>query len=95
MMSLATSVLLTVLPALAPWQDPGDEDLMDLTVLSLEELLALEVVTVSRKPQTVPTSPAAIYVITQEDIRRSGHTSIPELLRLVPGIHVARINSRS
>jgi outer membrane cobalamin receptor len=38
-------------------------------------------------------TPAAIYVLTQEDIRRSGATTIPELLRLVPGVEVARIDS--
>ncbi|MEM7306290.1 MAG: TonB-dependent receptor [Planctomycetota bacterium] len=80
----------------APHAGAGTEaDAPDLTALSLEELLQVEVISVSRKPQTVPSSPAGVYVITQEDIRRSGHSSIPELLRMAPGVHVARINSSS
>src|SRR6267378_1284098 len=64
-----------------------------LKKLSLAQLGDLEVTTVSKEPVTVARTPAAIYVITQEDIRRSGATSIPEVLRLVPGVEVARIDS--
>ena len=53
----------------------------------------LEVTSVSKQPSTVGKSPAAIFVITQEDLRRSGVTSIPEALRMVPGIQVARIDA--
>ncbi len=62
----------------------------DLTELSLEELMSLEVTSVSKKKQKLSESAAAIFVITQEDIRRSGVTSIPEALRMVPGIQVGR-----
>ena len=62
----------------------------DLTQLSLEELMSIEVTSVSKKKQKLNDSAAAIFVITQEDIRRSGVTSIPEALRMVPGIQVAR-----
>ncbi len=62
----------------------------DLTQLSLEELMSVEVTSVSKKKQKLSESAAAIFVITQEDIRRSGVTSIPEALRMVPGIQVAR-----
>lgn len=65
----------------------------NLTELSLEELMEVEVTSVSRKKQMLSEAAAAVYVISQEDIRRSGATSIPEALRLVPGIQVARINS--
>jgi len=65
----------------------------DLTELPLEELMNLEVTLVARKEQRLFEAPSAIYVITQEDIRRSGATSIPELLRLVPGMEVARIDA--
>ena len=95
MIGLSASIVLALLPALPLRQDFGDEELPDLSMLSLEELLQVEVISVSRKPQTVPDSPAAVYVITQDEIRRSGHASIPELLRMVPGLHVARINSSS
>jgi iron complex outermembrane recepter protein len=71
----------------------GDANGAPLRQLSLEELGAVEVTTVSKKPEKVWRTPAAIYVLTQEDIRRSGATSIPEALRLVPGVEVARIDS--
>jgi outer membrane receptor protein involved in Fe transport len=64
-----------------------------LTQLSLEQLGNTEVTTVSKQPVRITRTPAAIYVLTQEDIRRSGATSIPEALRLVPGVEVSRIDS--
>ncbi|MEZ4598855.1 MAG: TonB-dependent receptor [Syntrophotaleaceae bacterium] len=64
----------------------------DLLKLSLEELTSLEVTSSGRKLQKVSEAPMAVYVIHQEDIRRSGATSIPEALRLVPGVSVARID---
>ncbi len=64
----------------------------DLMALSLEELTSLEVTSVSRKSQKVSEAAAAVFVITQHDIRRSGATSIPEALRLAPGLSVARID---
>jgi len=65
----------------------------DFTQLSLEELMNVEVTSVSKKKQKLSGSAAAIFVITQEDIRRSGVTSIPEALRMVPGLHVARLDN--
>lgn len=64
-----------------------------LTHLSLEQLGNTEVTTVSKEPVKISRTPAAIYVLTQEEIRRSGATSIPEALRLVPGVEVSRIDS--
>lgn len=61
--------------------------------LSLEQLGDIQVTTASKEPEKIWQTPAAIYVITQADIRRSGATSIPEVLRLVPGVEVARIDS--
>lgn len=58
--------------------------------LSLEELGTVRVQTASRRAETLNTVPAAVYVITAEEIRRSGVTSIPEALRLAPGVEVAR-----
>jgi iron complex outermembrane receptor protein len=60
----------------------------DLTEASLEDLMNIEVTTVSKKEQKLSQAPAAIFVITQEDIRRSGMTAIPDLLRMVPGLQV-------
>src|SRR6266481_3518421 len=66
---------------------------VDLSRLSLEDLANIEVSTVSRKLEPLSDAPAAIYVITREDIRRSGATSIPEILRLAPNLQVARVDS--
>jgi iron complex outermembrane receptor protein len=63
----------------------------DLTDASLEELMNTEVTSVSRKEQKLSKVAAAIYVITQDDIRRSGATTIPDLLRMVPGLDVAQV----
>jgi iron complex outermembrane recepter protein len=64
-----------------------------LSGLTLEQLGNVAVTTASKEPEEVWNTPAAISVITQEDIRRSGATSIPEVLRLVPGVEVSRIDS--
>ena len=64
-----------------------------ITGASIEELMNVRVTTVSREESTVGQSPAAIFVITPEMIRRSGATSIPELLRMVPGLEVGHIDS--
>lgn len=65
----------------------------DLKLMSLEDLMKVEVTTVSRIPEQTAGVPAAVFVITQEDIRRSGATSVPEALRLAPGVQVAQINA--
>jgi iron complex outermembrane receptor protein len=65
----------------------------DLTGLSLEDLMNVEVTSVAKEPQRIADAPAAVTVIGQDDIRRSELGSIPELLRLVPGMDVAQINS--
>jgi iron complex outermembrane receptor protein len=65
----------------------------DLAGASIEDLMNIEITSVSRKEQRVGDAAAAVYVITQEDIRRSGMTTVPELFRLVPGVQVAQINS--
>lgn len=65
------------------------EELLDL---SLEDLMQVEVTTVTRLTESRKDTPAAVTVLTQEDIRRSGATSIPEVLRQVPGVYVARLD---
>lgn len=65
----------------------------DLTTMSIEDLMAIQVTSVSKKSQNLSDSAAAIFVITAEDIEQSGATCIPELLRMVPGLNVARIDS--
>src|SRR5476651_75041 len=71
---------------------PDQQGSASLNSLSLEELSQIEVTTPSKAPVSAFQTPAAIYVITGEDIRRSGATSIPEALRLAPGVEVARID---
>jgi iron complex outermembrane receptor protein len=66
-----------------------------LKALTLEQLMDVEVTSVSRKKESLVTAAAAITVVSNEDLRRSGATSIPEALRFVPGMHVARRNSNS
>ena len=69
------------------------EEMTELSRLDFEELMNLEITSVSKKTQKVSDAAAAIFVITGEDIRRSGATCIPEALRMVPGLEVARINA--
>src|SRR6184192_818513 len=64
----------------------------DISRMSIEELMNVEVTSVAKRPQRVADAAAAVFVITQEDIRRSGAASIPEALRMVPGLQVARID---
>ena len=77
-MSLKTGFLTA-----APQKTPAE-----LTALSLESLLNIEVTSVSRREQRLSQSASAVYVITAEDIRRSGATTIPDALRLAPGLQV-------
>ncbi len=63
---------------------------IDLTELSLEELMSVEVTSVSRKAEKLAEAAAAVAVVTREDMRRSGATSLPAALRLAPGLHVVR-----
>jgi iron complex outermembrane receptor protein len=65
----------------------------DLKRMTLEDLMSIEIFTVSRAPERATAVPAALFVITQDDIRRSGATSLPEVLRLAPGIDVARLDA--
>lgn len=83
----------------------GADDVLNLVDKPLESLvqqnvvttapaaMAMPVTTVTRTESTVAKSPAAIFVITNEMIRRSGARSIPEVLRMAPGVQVARIGS--
>ena len=78
--------------SLQPVMQP-DLQAAQLKALSLEQLGEVEITTVSKQPEEVWQTPAAVFVVTADDIRRSGATSIPELLRLVPGVEVARSQS--
>jgi iron complex outermembrane recepter protein len=67
----------------------------DLTGTSIEDLMNVQVTSVSKKEQKLSQVAAAIFVITPEDIRRSGATNVPDLLRIVPGLEVAQINANT
>jgi iron complex outermembrane recepter protein len=89
-------LFLTLIPAslaLAAEEQKEENLPPRLRQLELEQLLDIKVSTVSRTQSTVGASAAAIFVITQEDIRRSGATTIAELFRRVPGMNVARIDN--
>lgn len=91
----ATGILFALFTASMCWAIDGavEKEIQYLKKLSLKALLELEVTSVSKKPEKISDAATAVFVITNEDIRRSGATSIPGLLRLVPGLQVARIDS--
>src|SRR5512141_2412510 len=68
------------------WAQKADP--RDLTTVSLEDLMNIQVTSVSKKEQSLSKTGAAIFVITRNDIRRSGMRNIPDLLRLAPGVNV-------
>jgi iron complex outermembrane recepter protein len=89
-----TVLLLAILTSssLPAWsqQNPAD-----LTSRSLEDLMNIQVTSVSKTERPLSRTAAAIFVMTPEDIRRSGALNIPDLLRMVPGVEVAQINANT
>src|SRR5579862_2619698 len=83
----AFTLALAALPSLA---QPQPQNLADA---SLEQLMSIQVTSAGKKTQSLRTTAASAYVISAEDIRRSGMQSLPELLRLAPGVQVARLES--
>ncbi len=67
----------------------------DLTQMSIEDLMNLEVTSGAKKEEPVQRTAAAIFVITSEDIRRSGATTLPDVLRMVPGLDVAQVSGNT
>jgi iron complex outermembrane receptor protein len=65
----------------------------DFSSLDIEDLANIQISSVSKKKEPLSDAAAAVFVITSEDIRRSGYTSIPEVLRLAPNLQVARVDS--
>ena len=92
--SLKSALFLTILAmiALPAWSQQSPAD---LTSQSIEDLMNIQVTSVSKKEQNLSQVAAAVFVISQEDIRRSGATVIPDLLRMVPGLDVAQINANT
>ena len=79
--------LLLAIPA------PAQQTSQELADKSIEELMSIEVTSPSKKAESLSRAPAAIFVITGEDIQRGGFSSIPDALRMVPGLHVAQQSS--
>jgi len=90
-----TLLLLSALanPAIAQTSSQVTSDVGALKKLAFEELFNLEITTVSRRPERLVDAASAIQVITPEEIRRSGATSLPEALRLASNLQVAQISS--
>src|SRR6185369_1189470 len=91
---LACIMLLCSMKALSYGEASRQDSLTPLALKgkSLESLMAIDVTTVGKTDQTWGNVPAAVYVISSEDIRRSGKRSIPEVLRLAPNLEVSRVN---
>lgn len=89
---LVFTACLVVAPGVAAAQEVVAQDWKRL---SLEELLNIEVTVVTRQPEPVRAAAASVSVITSEDIRRSGVTTIADAIALADGMHVARVNSAS
>lgn len=68
---------------------------VDLTQMNLEELMDVKVTSVSKKEEKLSRTAAAVFVITQDDIRRSGATNIPDVLRMAPGVDVEQIDANA
>jgi len=84
-----------VFPALAAGQsEPVLPAPLALKKMSVDQLMDLEVTSVSKSPEKLSEAASAIQVVTADDIRRSGATSLPEALRLATNLEVAQIDSR-
>lgn len=90
-----TALVLLAVALLLPVAAGAQTTESDLSSLSVDDLMNLSVTSVSRIEEKFLDSAAAIFVITRDDIRRSGATNIPDLLRMVPGFDVAQINRNS
>lgn len=89
---LALALALGLGAARAVAQEPAPQP--DVADLDIEELGRVRITSTSRRPEPASRAAAAVYVITREDIRRSGAASLPQALRLAPGLQVARVTAR-
>src|SRR5258706_1951476 len=92
---LCQCALSVLLAGTARPEETPNGSFSDLAKMSLEDLSNSRVSSVSKHNERMAEAPAAIFVITGEDIRRSGMTTIPEALRLAPGVDVARLDSHN
>jgi iron complex outermembrane receptor protein len=91
--SLGLAVVLGLIPDLGA-QNPAPKPI-DLGQASLEVLMDIKVTSVSKKEEKLSRTAAAIFVISSDDIRRSGATNIPDLLRMAPGVDVEQIDANA
>ena len=89
---IATLAAILALLSLPTW---SQQKSADLAQESLEDLMNVEVTSVSKTEETLSRTAAAVFVISPEDISRSGAKNIPDLLRMVPGMDVAQINANT
>ena len=89
---LAASALLFLSGGLACAATSGNAVLADM---SLEELANIEIISVSKRPESLADAPASVFVITAEEIRRSGAATLPEAMRLAPNLQVAQVDARN
>ena len=90
-LGLALAVCLSAIPVAAA-QEPAQ---IDLSKMDMEDLMNITVTSVSKKEQSLARTAAAVFVINREDIRRSGATNIPDLLRMAPGVDVEQIDANA
>ncbi len=93
-LAAALAATLTPLAAAQSLQLATAQSLQQLGSLSIEELAAIEITSVSKRAEPLASAASAVYVISADDIRRSGVTSLPEALRLAPNLEVARVDSQ-
>lgn len=74
---------------------PTLADPADLAELGIDQLMQMEITSASKKQQKLAETASAIYALSHDDIRRSGATSLPELLQMVPGVEAAVINDHT
>ena len=92
--TMIAALLFATWPCPVAGADSSGETPSALKKLSLEELFTLEITSIAKKSESVSQTAAAIRVVTQDDLRRMGALSIPEALRFIPGVEVARVDSR-
>src|SRR2546430_15182391 len=95
-MTIARTLFLICVLAVStvPARAQQRDSLQTLKQLTLDQLMNVEVTSVSRRPERLSQTASAIQVITQEDIRQSGASSLPEALRLASNLQVAQVDAR-
>jgi iron complex outermembrane receptor protein len=81
--------------ALAAHAAASATEAQDIADFSLEELANIKVTSVSKRPESLSDAASSIFVITGNDIRRSGFTTLPQALRLAPNLQVAQVDARN